>query len=166
MRRFLLAALAAIALASQVAADELPQPAGEPLLTISGKIAHANTPDGAVLDEAMLLAVPSVELRTSTPWTDGVPTFTGVKMSDLLALVGAEGTTVRAIALNDYEVSIPLSDFADFPVVLAYAMNGERLKVRDKGPLWIVYPRDDYADLRREDVNARWVWQLKALVIE
>ena len=45
-------------------------------------------------------------------------------------------------------------------------MNGDRLRVRDKGPLWIVYPRDDYAELRSKDVDYKMVWQLRELIVE
>jgi hypothetical protein len=80
--------------------------------------------------------------------------------------VGAAGERVVASALNDYEIDIPLQDFEDYPVLFALKMNGQDLTVRDRGPIWIVYPRDDHAELRNERVNARWVWQLSGLTVE
>jgi hypothetical protein len=51
-------------------------------------------------------------------------------------------------------------------VLLAMRMNGQALTPRDKGPIWIVYPRDDYAPLRDPKINDRWIWQLKAIDVK
>jgi hypothetical protein len=40
------------------------------------------------------------------------------------------------------------------------------MTMRDKGPLWIVYPRDDYSVLHDARYDSRWVWQLNKLHIE
>jgi hypothetical protein len=148
------------------AAQPLPQPAGEVILTIGGAIENKNSPDGAVFDRAMLEALGLQRLRTSSPWTDGVVEFEGVPASAVMRAVGARGERVIASALNDYQVDIPLQDFEDYPVLFALKMDGHELTVRDRGPIWIVYPRDDYAELRNERVNARWVWQLSGLTVE
>jgi hypothetical protein len=44
-------------------------------------------------------------------------------------------------------------------------MDGERLLPRDKGPIWIVYPRDDFPELTDIRYDYRWVWQLTRLEI-
>ena len=85
--------------------------------------------------------------RTSTAWTSGKQDFEGVSLKVLLERVGAFGDRIEAIALNDYKVEIPVSDFSRWPVILAYRANGALLRVRDKGPLWIVYPQDDFPAL-------------------
>jgi hypothetical protein len=95
-----------------------------------------------------LYALPSVELVTSTVVTDGKQTFTGFLMRDLLERLDAEGDHVTAVALNDYAVEIPMADFYDFDVIVAYSMDGTALSRDDKGPLWIVYPRDDHEALQ------------------
>lgn len=147
------------------ALEPLPEPTGEVVLTVSGEIAHTNRGAEAVFDRAMLEALGLRELRTSTPWTEGVPVFRGVLARDLLQAVGADGTSVIASALNDYTVEIPTEDFERYPVMLALEMNGTPLTVRDKGPIWVVYPRDDFAAIRESILNARWVWQLNSLEV-
>lgn len=155
-----------LGLASAQASELLPSPSGSPVLRISGQVENTNRSGSAAFDMAMLREVGVSRLRTSTPWTQGRPEFTGVLISDLLKTVGAKGRKVVAVALNDYRVEIPLSDFTRYPVLLAYQMDGKRLKVRDKGPLWIIYPRDDYAELDSKPMQARWVWQVKELKIQ
>ena len=136
---------------------------GSPILEISGNIEGGNGAGPAIFDIAALEKVGTRELQTSTPWTDGRPVFEGVLMSDLLSAVGARGQHIVAAAINDYRVEIPISDFERYPVILAFKMNGERLKVRDKGPLWIIYPQDDFPELRTKLIQSRWVWQVAEL---
>ncbi|MCG6657666.1 molybdopterin-dependent oxidoreductase [Halomonas campisalis] len=155
-----------MAAALPIAADPLPAPEETPLLRVSGNIAHPNVGEEAHFDRRLLEALPPRELATSTVVTDGVNHFEGVLMRDLLERVGAEGDTAVATALNDYVVDIPLEDFHDFDVVVATHMDGEKLTPRDKGPLWIVYPRDDHSELQDIRYDYRWVWQLERLEIQ
>ena len=80
--------------------------------------------------------------------------------------VGADGKTVTASALNDYTIDIPMEDFVRYDVLVATHMNGERLQPSDKGPFWIVYPRDGHSDLQDIRYDYRWVWQLIQLKIK
>lgn len=109
------------------------------------------------------LGVASV--KTSTPWTKASATFEGVYLKDVLSAAGAKTGQVKAVALNDYASSLPASDAYAHNVLLAYKMNGKRLSVRDKGPLWIVYPFDMDPSLKREVIYSRSVWQLKRLEV-
>lgn len=144
----------------------LPAPAGEAVLTIAGNISRTNGDGVAAFDEAMLANLPPAVLETSTVVTDGVRRFEGFLMRDLLASVGAEGETVTAIALNDYVIDIPTADFERFDVLVATHMDGARLLPSDKGPLWIVYPRDDHEELQDIRFDYRWVWQLIRLEVQ
>ncbi|MFC4352976.1 molybdopterin-dependent oxidoreductase [Fodinicurvata halophila] len=141
-------------------------PEGEVLLTITGNIEATNDGDTALFDRAMLRALPERTLETGTVVTDGVNRFEGVLMRDLLERVGAEGEVVTARALNDYVIDIPMADFQNFDVLVATRMDGERLSPRDKGPLWIVYPRDDHGELQDIRYDYRWVWQLLQLDVK
>ena len=48
-------------------------------------------------------------------------------------------------------------------MILAYKMDGEFLKIQDKGPLWIIYPQDDFPALKTKQTQAKWVWQVKEI---
>ena len=105
-------------------------------------------------------------ITTGTDWTDGVSTFKGPLVRDVLNFAGVKDGTleiVSAKAANDYTVDIPAEDFAKYDVILATEMDGKQLTLRDKGPLWIVYPRDDHSELDDPVFNARWIWQLVEL---
>lgn len=157
-------ALALLCLCAGAAqAETLPSPTGPVLLEVTGAIGTTNGNGKASFDLAMLEAVGPATTVTSTAWTEGKSTFEGVLLSKLVERVGATGKTAVTIALNDYKVEIPVADFARYPVILAYRMNGELLKIRDKGPLWIVYPQDDYPELKSKQTQAKWVWQVKEI---
>ncbi len=153
---FLIIALVTPSLAS----EPLAQPAGRVILTISGAIENTNGDGVARFDRAMLEEIGIIKIATSTSWTDGVTKFEGVLARDLLRAVGATGDVVTARALNDYSIEIPRSDFDDYDVLFALRMDGVDLTPRDKGPLWVVYPRDEHPELRNQKVDARWLWQL------
>ena len=148
------------------AADPLPAPQGPVILLVSGNVGVTNTPEGAAFDREMLIALGQTEMRTTTPWTDGVQVFEGVLARAVIERVEAQGTTVKAAALNDYTVEVPMDDFLNYDVLLATQMNGEEMHVSDKGPIWIVYPRDDVPELQNRELHERWVWQLKSLQVQ
>jgi len=131
------------------------------ILTVDGKI------DGGPLDftAAELEAIGSTQVATATPWHEGTPVFEGVPMDMLLAHVGAEGQEADVLALNGYRTTIPLSDFTTYPVLLALKQNGEYMSVRQKGPLFIIYPFDEYDQLQNDLYHARSAWQVRSITI-
>lgn len=151
--------------AAVFAAEPLPTPRGAVILTISGKIENTNAPGEARFDKEMLEALGQASIATHTVWYDQPQTFEGVPLAAVLERVGAKGKSMVASALNDYKISIPFEDLK-FNPLLAMQSNGKLLSVRDKGPLWIVYPRDEHKDLRVEMYDSRWVWQLNRLHVE
>lgn len=165
---FLLGTLTTFLLNAPLAADESPLSApSEPvILTIDGNIHHTNVGDTAQFDTAMLGTLETHTLATETSVTDGVNQFAGFLLRDLLEWVGADGEQIVATALNDYIVEIPLSDFYQYDVLVATHMDGEALTPRDKGPLWIVYPRSDHSELQDIRYDYRWIWQLNELTVE
>lgn len=153
----------AVFFATVAAADQLAAPSGDVVLTVSGKISNTNSGDTALFDIAMLQDMDPIKIETTTIWNDGMQVFEGVLLSRLIDELGAEGSVIAASALNDYTVEIPLSDAVPDGPILAFAQNGEPLSVRDKGPLWVIYPYDAKAEYHSELIYARSIWQLKRM---
>jgi hypothetical protein len=138
---------------------------GKPVLTISG---HINAPGGAesvAFDMAALESVGIDGFETATPWYSGPIRFDGVRMSRLMQHVGATGDKVTAVALNDYTTELPISDFEKYGVILATKREGAYMPVRDKGPLFIVYPYDSAPELKAQRYYSRSAWQVTRLIV-
>src|SRR5919107_1664990 len=120
--------------------------AGAASLATSPGAAARSLPEPS--DRPMLEALGTSGFETTTPWYPGPVRFEGVRMDRLLEAVGASGDRVLAYALNDYTTELPVSDFAAYGVLLAFKRDGEYMPVRDKGPLFIVYPFDSRPELK------------------
>lgn len=136
---------------------------GAPILTVSGKINGQDSAEKVEFDLADLEAMGMTEVQTTTIWTDGVLTFVGVSLDVLVDRFEVESGTILASAINDYVVQIPVSDAVPNGPIIAYRVNGKEMSVRDKGPLWIVYPYDSNANYRTEVIYSRSIWQLDRL---
>jgi len=161
-RRFVGVAASGIGLAAarrDAGAASLPRPRERPILTVSGKISVENKDGAAQFDRPMLEALGASGFETATPWYEEPVRFDGVRMDRLMQAVGASGDRVLAYALNDYSTELPMSDFARHDVILALKRNGQYMSVRDKGPLFIVYPFDSDPELKHQTYYGRSVWQ-------
>lgn len=144
----------------------LEPPAGPVILVVSGKIGQPNVGQEAHFDQAMLEALGQHETITRTPWYDGVVRFSGPLGRAVLEAAGAEGENMRVVALNEYAATIPISDFENYDVIFAMQANGQALRVRDQGPLFVIYPFDQHPDLLNEEVLMRSVWQVARIDVE
>ncbi len=146
----------------------LPTEAADPILTIV-------VPDQTyVLDRDALTSLPAQSFTTSTIWTEGPQEFTGLAMADLLAILTNLDETLTMdrlnaasftlIAANGYQIEVPIAHYSERTALIAYARNGQPMTLRDKGPLWIVYPFDTDPMYRSEVIYANSIWQLEQIV--
>ena len=148
------------------AEDRLPAPTGPVILTIDGAIRITTDGTEAALDREMLTGLGMQSLTTTNPFVKGVQTYEGVLLSKVLDLVGARGDAIAATALDGYSVDIPVADVRSYPILLALKWNGEFMRVRDKGPLWVIYPIDQNSELNTEAHASRSIWQLTRLTLK
>lgn len=136
---------------------------GPVVLTVEGRI-EGEAPRDFTISDLENLGVTSV--TTSTPWHDKIVTFEGVRMAELMAHVGAIGERVEGIALNNFYAEIPISDFTAYDALLAFKADGAYLGVRDKGPLFVIYPFDRFPELKNELYYSRSIWQLRRINVK
>ncbi|MFD0857538.1 molybdopterin-dependent oxidoreductase [Roseovarius aquimarinus] len=112
--------------------------------------------------EEELAALPQQSFETTTVWTEGETSFSGPSLSDVLDAAGvAEAASgLRVYAINDYNVLFPAENIEEDAPILARRINGEPFSVRDKGPLWLIFPFDLDTRYQSEDIFALSVWQL------
>ncbi|RTM00679.1 hypothetical protein EJV44_02775 [Ancylobacter aquaticus] len=142
---------------------------------VAPKMAHAQElalrwlgDDGKVIAQktltlAELDTLPQSRIETSTPWTKGVNTFTGPSLGVLAALGGRPVREAKVMALNDYVAPIPAEDWKDHGAILTTRLDGASMRVRDKGPFWVMYPIDSDPALRQQYFQSRMVWQVKSI---
>lgn len=165
MKNLLAGCAFALLSTTTVLATPLGQPTGETVLTITGDIANTNGDGVATFDKAMLEALERRTATMETPWTEGRVAFEGPLLRAILDAAGAQGRTLIVRALNDYSAEVPMEDARDYPTILAIRMNGEEMSVRDKGPLFMIYPFDRHPELYNEKYFSRSVWQIEEIEV-
>lgn len=166
MKRLLLAAVLLLGLEAPALSCDLTPPVDDVVLTVSGAIGACTRDQVAEFDLKALEALPKTEVKTANPWEAGVVSYQGVKLADLLDVVKARGDTAVFAALNDYASGIPVTDLKKYTIILAYKREGEYMSVRDKGPLWVIFPFTDNPELSTEIRYAQSVWQVARLTIK
>ena len=186
--RFSLAALIAATLLSLGAvaarAGELPPPTGPVLLTVAGAVENANRgpvdpfADGflvhneiaferaAEFDLAALESLGMHTLRAGYPNWPGVSTFEGPLLADVLKAAGANGSALRAVALDGYAADLAPGDLDKYPVILALKRDGKYLGLGGRGPTWVVYPREDFPELQQAADDSGLAWAVFVILVE
>lgn len=136
------------------------------ILTVSGRAQSTDQGEVASFSITSLRALPSESFETSTVWTEGIQKFTGVPLSIVLKESGFSGSVLFATAANEYNVEISIPNAGSKYPIIAYELNDKPMTLRDKGPLWIVYPYDHDKDYQLKAVYAESVWQLESLTFE
>ncbi len=117
-------------------------------------------PGQATLTLDDLRRLGATELRTATSWTQGTQIFVGVTGARLVQELRAQGREVVAEAVNGYRIVIPFDVFAAETTIIAYSRNGQPMTVREKGPLWVVFPFDADAKFRSDRYKSYAIWSL------
>lgn len=157
------APLAVIALTVGVfLAASQPVKAGDILLSVDATAVGGKAIN---FDLAALDALAQQSFRTRTPWTPGPYNFSGPSLKAILDAAGAHYGIVTAAAANNYTVAMPVQDASSAAPVVVTRINGKTFGLRDKGPLWILYPFDADAKYRNEVNDSRSIWQLVTLSV-
>ncbi|MBT0957125.1 molybdopterin-dependent oxidoreductase [Alphaproteobacteria bacterium KMM 3653] len=103
----------------------------------------------------------TTEFSTANDYIETVATFSGPLLRDVIAEYELpEDGTITMTALNDYAINMPIEDIMNYDVILSTRLNGKEMSVREKGPIWVMYPVDDNPELALPSINGRMIWQL------
>ena len=131
------------------------------ILSLSGDLASGERS----FSDQDLLDLPQVSCETSTLWTEGVLEFSGPSLKSVLEASGAGQGNIVMTAVNDYSVEMPQDIVSDELPIIANRINGEPFSVRDKGPLWVVFPYDSDTELQQELIYSYSIWQLNRIEV-
>ena len=148
--------------------DTLPAPTDEVILTIKGKIGQTNVDDTAQFDLAMLEKLGLVKYEVLDPFAKKERVFTGVLLSQLLDVVGAEpeAQTLELVASNEYKTDLELGDARKWPLLFALQADGAPIPLDDGGPAIIVFPFDDYPEIDHATYDPKWVWSMTEITVK
>mgnify|MGYP003342889201 FL=1 len=134
----------------------------------AGTLFQVVSPSGTVtISDSDYRAIGESEISTKVlTLGDGKRRVSGVLGRDLLAYVNAKGSTVTIEALDGYIMEVPVADLLKYDVILANRIDGAALSVRDKGPVWLIYPVSDHRELDDTIYESRSVWQIKRVMVD
>jgi len=122
-----------------------------------------------VCDLNGLEKLPAHAIATALPPALGMPGvqhWKGVSLRQLVEMLGGgEHSHIQLTALNDYSIHIPWSDLVRYDPIVAYSRNHQRMGVRDKGPLILIYPFDVNPQLQTQEYINRTIWQVNAISV-
>jgi hypothetical protein len=113
-----------------------------------------------------LLQLPQHEIRTNLPWADTAHTYKGPYLEDVLALANVSGHWITMYALDRYQIDYNFDRIKKYKPILALTVDRKRLTIRTKGPIWVILPMDDYAELDAAVYHDYMVWQLVKINVE
>ncbi len=147
--------------------DPIPAPAGEVILTVSGKINTKNNGDTLQLDMATLEQFGLVEYAINDPWLKEKVTYQGILMSEFLKYVQADSSaeTVHIVALDNYEVDLAIQELNKWPVLLATRANGKYIDISTNGPTRIIFPFDQFPEIDITLYRDLMIWNIATMEV-
>jgi len=109
-----------------------------------------------------ILKLTPVEHTMNNVWVNKTVTYTGVKLSTIIQEYNITSEWLKMTAINDYSIKVPIID-AEKGAFIAYLADGKPMKIRDKGPLWVLYPFGENEELEIDTYRNRSIWQLKLI---
>lgn len=134
------------------------------LLTINtGQLKHCN--DNITLDEQALLSLPQQQFKTTHTWSENAEEFSGPLLNDVLNLACPDVAHLMLTAINDYSIEMNFNEMRNYKPIVALSVNGQRLSIRNKGPLWVMMPLDQFTELPPRSLDDMLIWQLSDITV-
>jgi hypothetical protein len=153
---------AVIAPAAMQSGEAVPAPLGDPVLTITGKIATTNSGNSLRFDAATLDRLGLLQVTVDEPWVKQKLKFQGPWLADVLkmAKVDPAARTLHVTALDDYQIDVALADVQAGGILLATKKgDGQPIPVEEGGPTRIVYLGGNLAGASAD----QWIWSLASI---
>ena len=152
------ATAAAVDKGSIAVGDPIPQPQGKTVLRVTGVQSGNAGAHATEVDLRTLEQLPQVKERVREPFLKRDVSFSGVRMADLLAVMGVSPSSggIDMHALDDYHVGFTQAELTSSGAVLATRADGARIPVKDGGPIRIILTRPG----KLADNSDNWIWSV------
>lgn len=101
---------------------------------------------------------------TKTTWTPKSK-FSGPRLYDLLVSLNGYGKNIKIETLDDYKTNLSWNDIKKYQPILATHMNGNKLSIDSYGPLWVIFPVDNYPEFKTLYSDSKLAWQVKKVIL-
>jgi hypothetical protein len=147
---------------------DIPTPTGEVVLTVDGMISQTNTAGTLQFDMKILESIGLVQYNVDDPFAQKKILYTGVLLSQLLKVAGADSTAtiLTLTALDDYSTEMKISDTAKWPILIATQADGAYMPIDKNGPLISVFPFNDFPEIDHLTYDAQWIWSLAKITVK
>lgn len=151
-------AAAAVERGSIAVGDPIPVPNGKVVLRVTGVESGNAGAHATAMDFRTLEQMPRVKVRVYEPFLKRDMSFSGVRMSDLLAVIGVSPSagSIYMHALDDYHVTFTRAQLTASGAVLATRAGAARIAIKDGGPIRIIHTRSG----RVADNGDNWIWSV------
>jgi hypothetical protein len=140
------------------AGDPVPVPSGKTVLRVTGVQSGNAGTNATEVDFRTLEQMPQVKAQVREPFLKRDISFSGVRMTDLLKIMGVPPAAggIEMHALDDYHVAFTQPQLASSGAVLATRADGARIPIKDGGPIRIILTRPG----KLADNNDNWIWSV------
>ena len=148
--------------------DTVPHRSGPAVLTMEGKISQKNADNALKFDMETLESIGVVEYKVNDPFAKKSVLYSGVLLSELLKVAGADknATTLTLWALDDYSVDMKISDSEKWPILIATKADGAYMPLDQKGPLISVFPFNNFPEIDHLTYDNQWLWALAKITVK
>jgi len=137
--------------------DEITLPALSQELQLSGS-ALRGAPRSVTVEE--LEELPLVEEVIHDPWVQQNIPMTGIELRDVVRHFAPEASRISFIAIDDYQVSIEISEIASTKPLLVTQHEGVHLPIAEKGPVRLAFRQGNMSHDEFDALRSRWIWQI------
>ncbi|OEF05356.1 hypothetical protein [Vibrio genomosp. F10] len=112
--------------------------------------------------------IPVSSFSTKLPWFKQPKSYSGMRVIDLIDYLNKDSESIHSvsfIALNDYAANSNIDDILKYDPIIAYMMDEKKMKVRNKGPYWLVFNVDKYPEIANDVFYNQMVWQIDEVII-
>lgn len=116
-------------------------------------------------DHEIITQFESTTFETQLPWFENRKSFTGIKVTDLIEFYQLTDVgSISFLGLNDYMSTSQINDIRRYQPIIAYEIEHEKIKVRNKGPYWLIFDLEKYPEIDDISFHSQMVWQIKEII--
>ncbi|MEM7553730.1 MAG: molybdopterin-dependent oxidoreductase [Cyanobacteria bacterium P01_A01_bin.84] len=99
---------------------------------------------------------------------DKVFEFKGIRVSRLLKQfdIPPDAKEITFVCFDSYQVTLKVEDLFTYPITLAIAKNGQKIKREQGGPIYLVFPYTEYPELRKKYKQVYWAFYVTHMIVD